>query len=192
MLSQACFLFSSPIKEDGPREVLSCFHKIFFSNCIQSSCWRCNILLLFCQVFETLTFSGFQSLTTSLQENQVSSENKCLQKEKKEKTMSACAQMSNLFARTSPLFPWKSCPMDCPKARDLTASKLLVMLSKFGQPRNLACLDTWKPPVPQLVNGSPKQPHVEDWLEILSWLIHLLPLCRRNHMTKTNKKVKIN
>lgn len=87
----------------------------------------------------------------SLQDNQNSSENKFLQKEKR-KTTSACAHTSDFFVSHIPLFPDQSCPTDCPKARDLTASKLLVILPKVGQPRNLAGLDTWKPHVPQLVS----------------------------------------
>lgn len=73
-------------------------------------------------------------------------------KKKKGKTTSACAHISDFFVSHSPLFPGQSCPMDCPKARELTASKPLVILPKAGQPRNLAALDTWKPHIPQLAS----------------------------------------
>jgi len=85
-----------------------------------------------------------------LQDNQHSSENKYLQKEKR-RTTSACAHTSDFFVSHSPLFPGQSSPTDCPKAGDLRASRLLVILPKAGQPRNLAGLDTWKLHVPQLV-----------------------------------------
>lgn len=67
----------------------------------------------------------------SLQDNQHSSENNFLQKEKR-KPVSACTHASDYFVSHSPLFSRQSCLMDCPRARDLTASKLLVVLPKVG------------------------------------------------------------
>lgn len=109
--------------------------------------------------------------------------------QKKRTTTSAYAQISDFFLSSSPLFPGPCCPMDCPKARDLTALKLLVIFPEHGQPRNPSGLDTWKPHFPQLISV---RLMCKIQMEKPAWLAHSLLLDRSSNITKNNKEVKCN